>query len=114
MDSKKVIILDIRVPTLPLAELSGHSAPVNGMTWAPHSNHNLVTVADDAQALIWDYNGNNNINNNANNNNLNNNLFEEPLLAYSAENEINSVSWSKANPENISITFEDKLQMLHL
>lgn len=131
MDSKKVIILDIRVPTIPVAELCGHSAPINHVTWAPHSAHHLASVGDDAQALIWDY-----CNGNMSNNNNNNNGFGsdgninlgfggvpsntagsaalEPFLSYSADAEINSVAWSKTHPEFMSITFEDKLQMLHL
>jgi len=33
MDSSKVIILDIRVPALPAAELSGHSSCINSLAW---------------------------------------------------------------------------------
>jgi hypothetical protein len=54
MDSNKVIILDIRVPSLPAAVLDGHSQCVNGLAWAPHSSCHICTAADDNQALIWD------------------------------------------------------------
>jgi WD repeat-containing protein 68 len=37
MDKNEVVILDIRVPMLPVAELRGHRAPVNSICWAPHS-----------------------------------------------------------------------------
>lgn len=37
MDNKNVIILDIRVPMLPVATLSGHKGCVNSISWAPHS-----------------------------------------------------------------------------
>lgn len=33
MDSSKTIILDIRVPSLPAAELSGHSSCINSLAW---------------------------------------------------------------------------------
>jgi hypothetical protein len=33
MDSNKVIILDIRVPSLPAAELTGHSSCINSLAW---------------------------------------------------------------------------------
>ena len=84
MDSNKVIILDIRVPSLPAAELTGHSSCINSLAWysavppltnhkhhpsdmvvhthggdlcgarAPHSSCHLATAGDDSSALIWD------------------------------------------------------------
>ena len=38
MDSSKVVVLDIRVPALPVAELKKHRAAVNTLAWAPHSS----------------------------------------------------------------------------
>ena len=35
MDSSKVVILDIRVPSLPAATLDGHMQCVNALAWAP-------------------------------------------------------------------------------
>ena len=43
-----------RVPSIPAAELSGHSACLNALAWAPHSSCHICTAGDDAQALIWD------------------------------------------------------------
>jgi WD repeat-containing protein 68 len=54
MDSSKVIILDIRVPSMPAAVLEGHTHCVNALSWAPHSSCHICTAADDSQALIWD------------------------------------------------------------
>jgi WD repeat-containing protein 68 len=50
MDSSKVVVLDIRFPTLPVAELQRHRAPVNTLAWAPHSSCHLCTAGDDSQA----------------------------------------------------------------
>ena len=36
LDSRRTIILDIRVPSLPVAELGGHLGCVNATAWAPH------------------------------------------------------------------------------
>jgi len=36
-DKNEVVILDIRVPMVPVAELRGHRMPVNSVCWAPHS-----------------------------------------------------------------------------
>merc|ERR1712137_280175 len=49
-----VVLLDIRVPTQPLAELKGHESPVNAISWAPHSQCHICTAGDDSHALIWD------------------------------------------------------------
>ncbi|KAJ9519388.1 hypothetical protein QJQ45_023042 [Haematococcus lacustris] len=54
MDSPRVIILDIRYPTLPVVELSRHSAATNCIVWAPHSAAHICSAGDDGQALIWD------------------------------------------------------------
>ena len=37
MDRREVIILDIRVPMLPVSSLPGHKNSVNSISWAPHS-----------------------------------------------------------------------------
>ncbi|KAK2989022.1 hypothetical protein RJ640_027933 [Escallonia rubra] len=52
MDSAKVVILDIRFPTLPVVELQRHQASVNAIAWAPHSSCHICTAGDDSQALI--------------------------------------------------------------
>lgn len=54
MDDMKVIILDIRLPSVPAAELTGHTACLNSLAWAPHSATHICTAADDKHALIWD------------------------------------------------------------
>ena len=36
-----------RVPSLPVAELVGHQAPLNGIAWAPHSPSHICTISDD-------------------------------------------------------------------
>lgn len=33
VDSQKTIILDIRLPSIPIAELGGHSGYVNSVAW---------------------------------------------------------------------------------
>jgi len=101
MESRKVVILDIRVPSLPAAELDGHLACVNGVSWAPHSSCHVCSAGDDRQALIWDLAQ------------LPSSI-EEPALAYTAEAEINQMHWSSSQPEWISIAFGNKLQMLRV
>jgi DDB1- and CUL4-associated factor 7 len=43
MDSPDVQILDVRVPGMPVAELRGHTATVNCVSWAPNSSSLLCS-----------------------------------------------------------------------
>jgi WD repeat-containing protein 68 len=101
MEHNQVIILDIRAPSVPVAELSGHTQPVNSIAWAPHSSCHICTGGDDSQALIWDLT-------------CIPKSVTEPILAYNAESEINSLQWSLSQPEWIAITFNKKLQILRV
>jgi WD repeat-containing protein 68 len=100
MDSNKVVILDIRHPTLPVAELERHRASVNAIAWAPQSYRHICSAGDDAQALIWELPavaGPNGI---------------DPISMYSAGSEINQLQWSPAQPDWIAIAFTNKMQLL--
>lgn len=101
MEQQQVVILDIRAPSVPVAELAGHSQCVNTLAWAPHSSCHICTGGDDCQALIWD---------------LTHipKPITEPILAYNAEAEINTLQWSAAQPEWVAITFNKKLQILRV
>ena len=104
MDSSKVVVLDIRVPALPVAELKRHRAAVNTLAWAPHSSRNICTAGDDAQALIWDLSsvaqpGEDGM---------------DPMLAYNAGAEISQLQWSATQTDWIAIAFGKNLQVLHV
>jgi WD repeat-containing protein 68 len=104
IDSAKVIVLDIRYPTLPVAELQRHGGAVNALAWAPHSSCHICSAGDDSQALIWDLST----------------MAQpqeaglDPILAYSAGAEINQLQWSAAQPDWIAIAFSNKLQILRV
>ena len=134
MDSSKVVILDIRFPTLPVAELQvcrdvsapltlrlisdwhrhplpstdvchfGWQSCVNAVAWAPHSSCHICTAGDDSQALIWDLST----------------MTQpaegglDPILAYTAGAEINQLQWSSTQPDWVAIAFADKLQILRV
>ena len=111
-DSQRTVIIDVRMPSTPVTELlgqvssttgvtSGHMASVSAVAWAPHSACHIVTGGDDAQALIWDLAS----------------LpkpVEDPILAYTAESEINSLAWSPSAPDWVSISFGSKVQILRV
>ncbi|KQJ99664.1 hypothetical protein BRADI_3g44580v3 [Brachypodium distachyon] len=90
MDSPKVVVLDIRYPTLPVVELHRHHAPVNAIAWAPHSSCHICTAGDDSQALIWDLSSMGTGNNSSGNGNGNAAAAAaaegglDPILAYTA------------------------------
>ena len=104
MDSSKVIILDIRFPTLPVAELQRHQASVNALAWAPHSSCHICTAGDDCQALIWDLSSMSQP--------LDGSL--DPILAYHAGAEINNLQWSSAQPDWVAIAFANNVQILRV
>jgi WD repeat-containing protein 68 len=52
MDHCPIVILDIRVPSIPVAELHGHDQSVNAIAWAPHSHCHICSAGDDAQVLF--------------------------------------------------------------
>ena len=99
VDSRRTVILDIRVPSLPVAELGGHLGCVNATAWAPHSTCHICTAGDDSQALIWDLSA------------MPNRPVDDPILAYKADGEINNLQWSASQPDWVSIAFKDKLQI---
>ncbi|NXC89652.1 DCAF7 factor, partial [Cercotrichas coryphoeus] len=97
----KVVILDVRVPCTPVARLNNHRACVNGIAWAPHSSCHICTAADDHQALIWDIQ-------------QMPRAIEDPILAYTAEGEINNVQWASTQPDWIAICYNNCLEILRV
>lgn len=100
MDSNKIVILDIRSPTMPVAELERHQASVNAIAWAPQSARHICSAGDDGQALLWELPtvaGPNGI---------------DPISMYAAGAEINQLQWSEAQSDWISVAFANKLQLL--
>ena len=113
MHGTALILLDIRVPCKPVAQLSSHLAGqnaatngagstsqcVNGIAWAPHSASYVCTASEDKQALIWDLA-------------RITAAIEEPILAYGAAGEINQVQWSSAHVDWIAICYNKTLEIL--
>jgi WD repeat-containing protein 68 len=102
-DASSVLILDIRVPAVPVAELSGHSGPLNSIAWAPHSSGHLCSTGDDGQALIWDVT-----------HMTKSKVIQDPILAYGAPSEVNQLAWNSSAPEWVSIAFGNTVQALRV
>lgn len=109
MDSQKIIILDIRRPSLPVTELMGHSRAINTLQWSPTEFPLIATAGDDSCAIIWDI--------------LNKGTWDghtpqqvtEPILIYKAKEAINNLSWSEIHTDEwIGITAGKQLQILRV
>ena len=100
VDSNDIIVLDVRVPSVPVTVLS-HTASVNSVGWAPHSSCHICSAGDDCLALIWDISS----------------LphpIEDPILAYNATSHINHLQWSALQTDWISIAFGNSVQILRV
>ncbi len=90
-----------RVPAVPVTELVSHYGSVNGIAWAPHSGNHICTVGEDKQALIWDtavkQTGT---------------VVEDPILAFSAQEEINQLQWCSSHEDWVAICFTNCVQVL--
>uniref|UniRef100_A0A453PAF6 Uncharacterized protein n=1 Tax=Aegilops tauschii subsp. strangulata TaxID=200361 RepID=A0A453PAF6_AEGTS len=105
MDSNAVVVLDIRAPGVPVAELHRHGGCVNAVAWAPQAARHLCSAGDDGQALIWE-------------------LPEapaavppegiDPVLVYDAGAEINQLQWVAGHPDWMGISIENKVQLLRV
>lgn len=109
------MVLDIRVPSIPVTELHGHTAAINACAWAPHSSGHMCTVGmllemkvlsggavgDDSQALVWDLS-------------RMDKYIREPILSYSTSSEINQLSWSKTHSDWLAIASNDTVEILRV
>ncbi|PVU94263.1 hypothetical protein BB561_002682 [Smittium simulii] len=54
LDSNQVSIIDLRVPGVALAQLSGHKSAVTSCEWSPINRYQLATSSTDNNILVWD------------------------------------------------------------
>ena len=67
-----------------VAELRGHSEPVNALCWNPNADQFLCSGAEDAKALIWDVTQKEG----------ESREISSPLLSYQAQGEVAGIDWS--------------------
>ncbi|RWW11249.1 hypothetical protein BHE74_00056588 [Ensete ventricosum] len=114
MDSDRVVVLDIRSPAAPVAELQRHRASVNAIAWAPQASRHICSAGDDGQALIWELpaaaaaGGSSEAAITAAPEGI------DPLLVYTAGAEINQLQWSAAHHDWVGIAFSNKVQLLRV
>lgn len=112
VDSAKVVILDIRFPTAPLAELNRHRGSVNAVSWAPRVGRQLCSVGDDSRALIWDVLGAAGLCSEGGSTGTAADM--EPEMWYESTEGINNVRWSPVELDWVAVTFSNKLQLLRV
>ena len=100
-DTNKAIVLDIRMPALPVAELGGHTAAVNGVVWAPLASGHFASF--DRRKCKGPLNGPEAAT-----------VVEDPILAYTAESEISNMTWSGSICDWVNIAFGNKIQVLRV
>jgi len=129
--SPDVVLLDIRVPSTPVATLrhgggaatdggggaggAGATAAgaggagavgaspnsVNALCWAPHSAAHLLSVSDGGEALIWDVS-------------RVPTSTAEPVLSYDAGAPVNNGDWSAANVDYCAVAVGSSVQLLRV
>ncbi|KAI4300512.1 hypothetical protein L6164_033882 [Bauhinia variegata] len=106
MDSNKVVIMDIRLPTTPLTELNKHKRSVNAVSWSPQIGRQLCSVGDDSMAMIWEVGGTEL--------QAGNGGDVEPEMWYGSTAEINQVRWCHVQMDWIALASSNWLQLLKL
>ena len=99
-ESSDVMVLDLRSSREPVLSLSGHTAQVNAIAWAPQSANHMCTVSDDKQANVWDFSRQT--------------AVTEPMLSYGTDSKINNVAWSAAQNSHIALAAGKRLQILRV
>ena len=101
MDSDKVIVIDVRQPTVPFAELKVHRNSVNAISWAPNNSSHLCSASDDHKALIWD-------------------LYPleqakaPTVFQYEADGPVNDIAWSGTNPDLICMSVGSQIHAVRI
>jgi WD repeat-containing protein 68 len=97
-DSPHVFLLDVRKPSVPIAELQAHKGTVNTFAWDDHAA--LATGSDDCQVLVWDLSANataqrasggSTANGGSRSSGSAARVVTQPSLAYTSPSEVNSV-----------------------
>lgn len=97
--SPTITVLDVRMASAPLVEMTAHTQAVNGVAWAPNSPCHMCSVSDDRDALIWDIA-------------VSQKVIDEPILSYRADSEINQLQWDRAFW--VGICYSNNVQVLRV
>lgn len=120
-NSHRIILLDTRYPSVPVAELVGHQSIVNDVIWSPHSSNHACSVGDDKSVYIWNlleaYKGSGSLWSPGESHSTstvtmsttslssihNNSSILNPSMMFQLEAEGNQVAWSNLHPDWITV-----------
>ena len=100
-DSHKIIVIDIRRPSIPYVELALHQSNVNAICWSPHSSTHICSASTDRKALIWD-------------------LFpveqskSPSVLQFEAEAAVNDIAWCGTHNDLLCMTVENQVNAVRI
>lgn len=114
LDSRTVVVMDVRMPSVPAAELTEHQGPVVAMRWSPASSSHLAT-ADEQGVRLWDLADYDRVPGPRY-------LFEAASLGRAAVGTdsmlepvpVQSLLWPAVAPEWMGITSADQVSIMHL
>ena len=106
-DSPDVQVLDMRSPGRPVVELKGHRGAVSSVGWSRQDSGIVASAGDDCQVLVWDLGAQGLYSSHASSaqarsphpegaggSSQQTRTSTEPMLAYTAPSEVNSLTWS--------------------
>lgn len=114
LDSRAVIVMDVRMPSVPAAELIEHQRPVVSIRWSPASSSHLAT-ADEQSVRLWDLSDYDRVPGPKY-------LFEAASLGRASMGTdsmldpvpVQSLLWPAIAPEWLGITSTDQVSIMHL
>lgn len=118
-NSHRVVVMDVRMPSVPAAELVGHQNNVVAMRWSPTSSGHLLS-SDGRHLRLWELSSLDRTNNN-HRWSLDMATMSSPAHAMSDGEEakggfmpVQQILWPAAHPEWIALTSPNQVSLLHL
>ncbi|KAK4534406.1 hypothetical protein CDCA_CDCA01G0431 [Cyanidium caldarium] len=97
------LMLDTRMPAVPLATLAWHTRPVHAIAWSPSSAAHLATAGGDGRVLLWEVEG------------RASRTDARPFAEYAAPCAMDNLAWSPALPDWLAaVSARGILQMLKI
>ncbi|KAG1708402.1 hypothetical protein DVH05_025080 [Phytophthora capsici] len=105
-DSSKISVIDLRRPLIPMTELDHHKAPVNSMSWSPHSRYDLCSAGEDNTAFVYDIC--------AQMTRSGENVDGRCYSLLTSDEPINQIRWSPTEPNCIALCDEKALHVVQM
>eukprot|EP00186_Timspurckia_oligopyrenoides_P001832 CAMPEP_0182446340 /NCGR_PEP_ID=MMETSP1172-20130603/4138_1 /TAXON_ID=708627 /ORGANISM="Timspurckia oligopyrenoides, Strain CCMP3278" /LENGTH=359 /DNA_ID=CAMNT_0024642255 /DNA_START=147 /DNA_END=1226 /DNA_ORIENTATION=+ len=128
MSSNGIMLIDLRVPLYPLAELVQRAPrlsvdrrqrvllrdPVNAFQWAPHSPRHLISGGELGVSYVWDISSVVGDGGNATRIQQQQQSGVDPVLACDIGQRVNNIAWSPADPNWTAVTAANQVQVIKI